>query len=196
MSKSQSNIKAETLHSATFPQRLNFAIGGKSVYRFAMECQISQSNLSKYMRGQNLPGYDALIRIADASNVSLEWLMRGDETSLPAQKPLQPHTKNWSLTPEHIESSVNGFSLRLDAAISTLGCSVSEFAKKAGIVESVLREYLRGDVLPGLESFMKIATTAKVSLEWLATGQGEIKTVSEFYVNLVKKLIEDLRAQV
>lgn len=46
------------------------------------------------------------------------------------------------------------------------------FAKKSGITESLLRKYLTGDSLPGLDRLIIIAEKGKVNIEWLATGEG------------------------
>jgi phage repressor protein C with HTH and peptisase S24 domain len=49
--------------------------------------------------------------------------------------------------------------------------NVSAFAKKAGIGESSMRQYIDGST-PGLAKAVAIADAAGVSLEWLATGRG------------------------
>lgn len=51
---------------------------------------------------------------------------------------------------------------------------VTTFAKRCGISESLLRQYISGSV-PGLDKAAQIARTAEVSLEWLAVGEGERK---------------------
>ncbi|HCA27793.1 MAG TPA: hypothetical protein DEP05_09205 [Betaproteobacteria bacterium] len=49
--------------------------------------------------------------------------------------------------------------------------SVSAFARKAGIYESLLRQYVAGS-MPGADKLVAIARAAHVNLEWLATGEG------------------------
>jgi transcriptional regulator with XRE-family HTH domain len=46
------------------------------------------------------------------------------------------------------------------------------FAKKSGISESLLRKYLSGESLPGLDKLNAIADIGNVNIEWLATGRG------------------------
>jgi transcriptional regulator with XRE-family HTH domain len=48
---------------------------------------------------------------------------------------------------------------------------IRAFAEQAGLSEGTLRNLMKGGV-PKLDSFMKIASAAGVSVEWLATGQG------------------------
>jgi len=51
--------------------------------------------------------------------------------------------------------------------------SVHSFAKRTGISDTVMRKYLSGEAVPGLDKAVNIAQTTNVSLEWLATGSGE-----------------------
>lgn len=50
--------------------------------------------------------------------------------------------------------------------------SVSKFAKKCDLTESMLRKYLLGDSVPGADKLVRMAQIAGVSLRWLATGEG------------------------
>lgn len=67
---------------------------------------------------------------------------------------------------------VEGFKYRLHSVISREP-SVNAFAKKCGCTEGVLRSYLAGKSLPGLDKLVSIAKAGNVSVEWLATGEGE-----------------------
>ncbi len=46
------------------------------------------------------------------------------------------------------------------------------FAKKSGIAESLLRKYLAGESLPGLDKLNVVSDVGNVNIEWLATGRG------------------------
>jgi len=59
---------------------------------------------------------------------------------------------------------------RLKAIIG--GESVSSFARRSGMAESVLRTYLRDGRMPPLDRALAIAAAAGVSVDWLATGRG------------------------
>lgn len=49
---------------------------------------------------------------------------------------------------------------------------IKAFARRCGIPESNLRSYLVRGKKPTLENLSKIASTAGVTMDWLATGQG------------------------
>ena len=53
--------------------------------------------------------------------------------------------------------------------------SGNSFARLCGFSESLLRKYLSGESLPGIERIVAIAEAAGVSLEWLATGRGPMR---------------------
>lgn len=59
------------------------------------------------------------------------------------------------------------------------GMSTLAFAQKCGISESIFRKYLAGTSVPGADKLVEIAQTAKVSLSWLATGEGRRDGVDE-----------------
>lgn len=69
------------------------------------------------------------------------------------------------------------FSDRLTLAFG--GETPHSFAKKCGFGDSVLRPYLKGVALPGLEKLVLIAKTAGVNIEWLATGEGPMRPGEE-----------------
>lgn len=61
-----------------FPERLKEAIGTLSVRAFAQKCGHSESGLRKYISGETFPPLDKLASIAEAADVSVEWLVTGD----------------------------------------------------------------------------------------------------------------------
>lgn len=69
--------------------------------------------------------------------------------------------------------NIDGFAERLKISIGEE--SVNGFAKKCGFAEGSLRQYLSGNSLPGLDKAMKIALSANVNLQWLATGEGPMR---------------------
>jgi phage repressor protein C with HTH and peptisase S24 domain len=50
--------------------------------------------------------------------------------------------------------------------------SVRAFAMKAGVAETTLRQYISGRSEPNMSQLIKIASTANVRIDWLATGDG------------------------
>ena len=87
--------------------------------------------------------------------------------------------------------------------------SVNSFAKKSGILEGLLRNYVAGKSSPGLDKLIAIAGTAGVSLDWLVLGEGpmmrgeELKAYQgeidvELHVavmNVVDELLESMEKQ-
>lgn len=68
------------------------------------------------------------------------------------------------------DSDSGALAARLKAIIGNE--SVSAFARKCGVAESVLRTYLRDGRMPPLDKALVIAATAGVSVDWLASGRG------------------------
>lgn len=68
------------------------------------------------------------------------------------------------------------FSERLDLALA--GRSVLSFSKECGISDSLLRKYLASS-LPGTDNLVAIARAAKVSIAWLAAGEGPMRLTEE-----------------
>lgn len=66
----------------------------------------------------------------------------------------------------------SGFVRRLTIALS--GESPHAFSKRAGIPDSSFRKYTKG-TLPGLEHLLAIATTANVTMDWLAAQRGPMR---------------------
>lgn len=52
------------------------------------------------------------------------------------------------------------------------GTNRSEFSRRCGFKESVLRGYLFEGKKPGLDYLVAMANAASVNIEWLATGKG------------------------
>ena len=91
---------------------------------------------------------------------------------------------------------ITEFKDRLKLAIS--GESVNSFAKKCKVRESLLRKYLSGLTLPGMEKLVAIARTANVSIDWLAAGEGTIikkpDEQKEVKKSFVREILEDENA--
>lgn len=57
-----------------------------------------------------------------------------------------------------------------------VGDNLSAFARRSGVGESLLRQYIAGSK-PGLDKAVAIARAGGVSLEWLATGEEPAETI-------------------
>lgn len=93
----------------------------------------------------------------------------------------QADTSNSDATPAKTESellrqswrkSVGG---RIDDVCGQIG-SQMQAAIVAGVSVSTIQRYIRGEVDPSLEGMMRLAHQAGVSLDWLATGEGPMRS--------------------
>lgn len=76
-SKSQSGISENSpVDSAAFASRLKEAFAGESTNAFAKKCGVGESSLRSYLSG-SFPSIDRAALIAQAADVSLEWLITG-----------------------------------------------------------------------------------------------------------------------
>ncbi|CAN7162812.1 helix-turn-helix domain-containing protein [Mesorhizobium amorphae] len=62
--------------SNAFAERLRLAFGGESPHAFAQRSGIGDSTIRRYLLG-SMPGLDNLLVIAEAANVTLDWLAAG-----------------------------------------------------------------------------------------------------------------------
>ena len=67
---------------------------------------------------------------------------------------------------------IEGFPARLRQVVGT--DSIRSFAVRAGISPTVLKQYLDGSSLPGLDKALLIANAANCSVDWLATGESRL----------------------
>lgn len=90
--------------------------------------------------------------------------------------------------------SIEGFKERLQSLVNKEP-SVNAFAIKCKCTEGALRSYLAGKSLPGLDKLVNIANAADVSVQWLATGEGqapEIKPIDP-QIREVISIMEGMR---
>lgn len=73
--------RADAADADNFPTRLKEAIGSNSIRGFARNCGFSDTVLRQYLSGQSEPTRPALLAIARAAEVSLEWLATGQMSS-------------------------------------------------------------------------------------------------------------------
>lgn len=73
--------------------------------------------------------------------------------------------------------------------------SVNSFAKKSGVAESSLRQYINGG-MPGIDKVVQIAKTGNVNIEWLATGVGEPQKTYGLSDNLQQAFSHDSLARI
>jgi phage repressor protein C with HTH and peptisase S24 domain len=60
----------------TFAARFRLALAGESPHAFATRVKISNTMVQKYLQQGSEPGLDMLVKIADGTGVTLDWLAR------------------------------------------------------------------------------------------------------------------------
>lgn len=65
-------------YTKAFIARMREAIGGESVNSFAKRCEIPEATMRGYFNGK-IPSGDKILVIANAAQVSIEWLVSGRE---------------------------------------------------------------------------------------------------------------------
>lgn len=68
-----------------FSERLKVLMGDANGSEFARKCGLSESAVRKYLK-QTQPRMDVLVRIADVTGASVEWLATGRGSPYPEQK--------------------------------------------------------------------------------------------------------------
>lgn len=81
---------------------------------------------------------------------------------------------------ELTEKGDDGFVRRLNRALS--GETNHSFAKRAGIPDSSFRKYRNG-TMPGLRHLLSIATTANVTMDWLAAERGQMRAGADIAID-------------
>ncbi|MDF7667392.1 XRE family transcriptional regulator [Orbaceae bacterium ESL0727] len=76
-----------------------------------------------------------------------------------------------------IDTGVITFKDRLILVLE--GLSGNAFAKKVGMSEAVIRDYLSGKTYPSLNRLAMIAQKCDIPIEWLATGKGKCRLLPE-----------------
>ncbi|SHO58695.1 hypothetical protein [Vibrio quintilis] len=135
-----------------FKDRLRDVMGDESVRSFSKRCGISESVIRKYLKG-SYPVMDKLPRIAEATGMSMGWLISGCESDCIAEASGQ----NQEL-PERLKILMKGREAR-------------QAAEDWQVSVSTLKACLDGSV-PSLNIASRIASAEGISLEWLATGHG------------------------
>ncbi|MEL7084855.1 MAG: S24 family peptidase [Cyanobacteria bacterium J06597_1] len=79
-----------------------------------------------------------------------------------------------SQTSEELKAlGLKTFANRLKQAIGDE--AVYAFGRRAGLSDTSLRSYLKGAAVPGIDKAVAMAETAGVALQWLITGDGDMR---------------------
>lgn len=70
------------------------------------------------------------------------------------------------------EANPETFSQRLTSVVDQCGLSRAAFARRIGVGDTTLKNYMTGETEPGVSELLKIASEGRVLLHWLLTGEG------------------------
>lgn len=86
---------------------------------------------------------------------------------------------------------VVAFSNRIREVVALIG-NVSKVAKQTGVTPSSVNRWLKGESDPSRTNLIRLAEAAKVTIQWLATGEGEKMQGEPPVVSAPKALINDV----
>jgi transcriptional regulator with XRE-family HTH domain len=98
---------------------------------------------------------------------------------------------------QRIRSKRSSFAARFALLVNEFG-SRYRLAKAAGVAESTLQQYADQQLPPRSDILIKLAHAANVSIEWLATGQGEMRAAGQLpgatFADVVMVELRDIHA--
>lgn len=80
--------------------------------------------------------------------------------------------------PEEQPQPVHGIGNRIKAAADAIG-SRKEAARLAGVSDDMLYRYMREETPPRFEAIVRLAHAAGMSLDWMATGDGQSRVLHD-----------------
>ena len=149
-------------------ERIRAVRGQMGQVKFAEKIGSSQSSVSAYEKGQRKPDYEVLVRIAKEFDISLNWLLTGEESALP-QAPQVQRSSN--------RISYDGIGERIRKIRGTN--TQTEFARCIGVTQRTVVNYETLDRVPKNEVIEKICEQFRVSKEWLLSGNGPMNATNE-----------------
>lgn len=122
---------------------------------------IHQTSVSDWKKGA-VPRGEVVARLARALEVSADWLLEGYATKAPAER---RHAER--------EPSSEAFYARLVDALRATGRPATQaaIAELLGVGQSAVSHWATGKSFPSLDLIVRLARTARVSIDWLLTGR-------------------------
>jgi transcriptional regulator with XRE-family HTH domain len=122
---------------------------------------IHQTSVSDWKKGA-VPRGEVVARLARALDVSADWLLEGYAT---APLPERTHAER--------EPSSGAFYARLVEALRAAGrpSTQASIAELLGVGQSAVSHWATGKSYPSLDLIVRLARTARVSIDWLVTGR-------------------------
>lgn len=80
---------------------------------------------------------------------------------------------------------------KIDQVLNELGITRKDFADKIELAPSTMATWKTKDILPSVDTLLKIASALKVSVEWLLSDSSDFEKEDENYGPLSRKSIRD-----
>lgn len=88
----------------------------------------------------------------------------------------------------NVTSGLEGFASRFTQAVTHTGLNQSEFARKLGVSAGFVSDVVRGQKKPGTEFLHAVRSLFGISIDWLLTGEGNIKGSSGINLDLLRTI--------
>ncbi|GAA0346889.1 hypothetical protein GCM10008931_42700 [Oceanobacillus oncorhynchi subsp. oncorhynchi] len=148
----------------TIGERINYLRNQKgiSMSDLAKAIESNSSAISAWENNQKNPSTNSVIAMAEYFNVSLDWLLKGEEFKLTMNIPTE-------LEGEH-KDAISTYE-RIREVIEEKGFSFVDIEEDIKIPFAEIGKWRRGVMEPSKEYLSKIADYLDVSLDWLSTGK-------------------------
>ncbi|WP_427340878.1 helix-turn-helix domain-containing protein [Caloranaerobacter sp. DY30410] len=153
----------------TLGERLTFLRNQRGLSQRQVMEKLNISNLSRYENDERKPSVSTAILLADFYDVSIHWLLTGEEDHL------------WR---EHVP----GIGRRIRFLRESKNISIEELEKTLHIFD--LDKFESEEWTPGMVVITKLANYFNVSIDWLLTGKGkgpkepeETWTIENLYID-------------
>ena len=126
---------------------------------------IHRGNISHYEKGDWSPNYETCEKIANFLNVSVDWLMDGENS-------LSSHPFEESTNMNYALNNINPleFGQRLKDSLKNCNITQKDIAQIIGVSKTSINNYVQGRI-PDTVILHQLASKCNVSMEWLLTGE-------------------------
>jgi len=125
---------------------------GLTQAELASKVNVSQKSISKYERSERRPTYETLMKMADLFGVSVDYLLGKSNDKF----------SNKDEDPANISSAE-----ALKKCVQRTGFSYPEIARKLGISQDLLEDYLSGSIAPPYNILISLSDICEVSTDCL-----------------------------
>lgn len=152
-------------------ERLRMArkLRAKTGVELAREVGVTPSMIYRYESGEKVPGRETLIGLADALNVSLDYIVTGS--------PLWGQ-RNGALADAISGKQAKAVGKRIREARERKGWTQAELSDKVGVSRNTLGRWERGQDSPTIDALMVIAYETDLRVSFFAGGTGVLRSIS------------------